>query len=62
MLKIPRPTANFVLRVPAEIAQTLVDLKDERSYTSEKRDIHEANLSHFVEVSRGVRRLMSVIS
>lgn len=46
MLNIPRPTKNFVLRVPAEIAQTLVDKKDKRSYTDKKRDIHEANLSH----------------
>ena len=46
MLNIPRPTKNFVLRVPAEIAQTLVDKKSERSYTDKKRDIHEANLEH----------------
>lgn len=46
MLRIPRPTASFVLRVPAHIAQNLVDQKETRSYTDKKRDIHEANLSH----------------
>jgi dTMP kinase len=46
MLKIPRPDLNIVLRVPAEIAQGLVDQKEVRSYTHKKRDIHEADLSH----------------
>lgn len=46
MLKIPRPDKSFVLRVPAEIAQELVDQKETRSYTDKKRDIHEADLSH----------------
>lgn len=46
MLKVPRPTKSFVLRVPAEIAQTLVDKKESRSYTDKKRDLHEADLSH----------------
>lgn len=45
-LKIPRPDLNIVLRVPAEIAQGLVDEKGERSYTDKKRDIHEADLDH----------------
>jgi thymidylate kinase/thymidylate synthase ThyX len=46
MLNIPRPDKSFVLRVPAKIAQELVDQKDARSYTDKKRDIHEADLSH----------------
>lgn len=46
MLQIPRPDLSVVLRVPAEIAQTLVDKKEARSYTDKKRDIHEADLSH----------------
>lgn len=46
MLRVPRPDTSFVLRVPAEIAQKLVDQKEERSYTTKKRDIHEADLSH----------------
>ena len=45
-LKIPRPDRNIVLRVPAEIAQTLVDQKGSRSYTDKKRDLHEADLTH----------------
>ena len=46
MLKIPRPDISLVLRVPADIAQKLVDTKTKRSYTDKKRDIHEADLSH----------------
>jgi thymidylate kinase/thymidylate synthase ThyX len=46
MLNIPRPDLNIVLRVPADIAQTLVDQKEKRSYTDKKRDIHEADLRH----------------
>lgn len=45
-LKIPRPDLNIVLRVPADIAQKLVDQKDPRSYTDQKRDLHEADLDH----------------
>lgn len=46
LLRIPRPDISFVLRVPAEIAQQLVDKKAPRAYTDQKRDIHEADLSH----------------
>jgi len=46
MLHSPRPTISFVLRVPAETAQQLVDQKEARSYTDKKRDIHEADLTH----------------
>ncbi len=46
MLGIPRPDKSFVLRVPADIAQKLVDQKESREYTDKKRDLHEADLSH----------------
>jgi len=46
MLGIPRPDKSIVLRVPAEIAQQLVDAKEQRSYTDKKRDIHEADIGH----------------
>ena len=46
MLGIPRPDRSFVLRVPATIAQQLVDQKDARSYTDKARDLHEADLDH----------------
>lgn len=46
MLKIPRPSLSLVLRVPAETAQHLVDQKEPRSYTEQKRDLHEADLTH----------------
>lgn len=48
MLHIPRPDLNLVLKVPAELAQTLVDKKDRRSYTNKKRDIHEADIEHMI--------------
>ncbi len=46
ILGIPKPDLNIVLVVPADIAQTLVDQKKQRSYTDKKRDIHEADLNH----------------
>jgi len=46
MLRIPRPDANFVLRVPADIADELIDKKEQRAYTTKKRDIHESDLKH----------------
>lgn len=45
-LGIPRPNLNIVLLMPADIAQTLIDQKDEREYTDKKRDIHEADIDH----------------
>lgn len=59
-LGIPRPDLNVVLRVPATIAQTLVDQKEARQYTDKKRDVHEADLSHLersVEVYDDLCRL-----
>lgn len=44
MLKIPRPDKSYVLRLPAEVAQQLVDKKTVREYTDKKRDLHEADL------------------
>jgi thymidylate kinase/thymidylate synthase ThyX len=46
MLGIPRPDYNFVLHVPADVAQKRVDEKTARNYTDKKRDIHEADLAH----------------
>lgn len=46
ILNIPRPDLSLILRVPADIAQTLVDRKEQRDYTTKKRDIHEADLQH----------------
>lgn len=46
LFKIPRPDLSVVLRVPADIAQKLVDKKAPRSYTDKKRDLHEADINH----------------
>jgi dTMP kinase len=46
ILGIPRPLKNIVLLVPSELAQQNIDKKDARSYTTKKRDIHEADEQH----------------
>lgn len=48
ILGIPRPIKNVVLLMPTNFAQANVDKKDAatRSYTSHKRDIHEADADH----------------
>ena len=47
MLGIPRPDRNLVLRVPAHVAQALVDKKGTREYIAgKKRDIHEEDIKH----------------
>ena len=43
---IPRPDKQIVLIMPTNLAQLNVDKKDARSYTTKKRDIHEADASH----------------
>lgn len=46
---IPKPDLNIILHVPAEVAQSMVDKKDEsaRQYVNgKKRDLHEADLNH----------------
>lgn len=46
LLNIPRPTINLYLRVPAEVSYELIAQKSERSYTTKKRDEHEADVAH----------------
>jgi dTMP kinase len=43
---IPRPSKNIVLLMPADLAQVNIDKKSTRSYTKQKRDIHEADATH----------------
>ncbi|MGV9001861.1 MAG: dTMP kinase [Candidatus Saccharimonadaceae bacterium] len=45
-LGIPKPDKTILLPVPAKLAQTYVDLKNARSYTSKGRDMHEADPNH----------------
>jgi dTMP kinase len=59
---IPKPDLNIILHVPAQMAQKLVDNKDEktRKYANgKKRDLHEADLAHlknaesaYIEISK----------
>lgn len=57
ILGIPKPDVNIVLLVPAKIAQKLVDLKEARSYTDKKRDIHEADLNHLTRAVAAYEKL-----
>lgn len=43
MLRIPRPDASIVLRIPAETAQELIT---QRADTGSEQDIHEKSLDH----------------
>jgi dTMP kinase len=46
LLGIPKAHTTIILRVPAAMAQRLIDKKGRRAYISKKRDIHEADLHH----------------
>lgn len=46
VLGVPRPDHTFILMVPPSVAQSNVDKKEARSYTTKKRDIHEADEHH----------------
>lgn len=46
VLGIPKSHTTLVLRVPAAMAQRLIDKKGRREYIRKKRDIHEADLNH----------------
>ncbi len=57
ILGIPRPAKNIVLLVPSAIAQQNVDKKAARSYTTLKRDIHEADIDHLEKAKRNYQEL-----
>ncbi len=46
VLGIPVPDINIILLVPSEVSQKNIDKKEDRSYTTLKRDIHEADANH----------------
>ncbi len=57
-LKLPRPTLNVILHVPADVAQKLVDKKSKRDYiTNGTRDIHEDDLSHLQKAEQAYLEL-----
>lgn len=44
---LPHPDLNILLDVPVEVAQRLINLKEQRAYLlGEKKDIHEADAMH----------------
>ncbi len=46
LLEIPEPDVNLVLLMPAEYAYEFMSSRKKRRYTSEQRDVHEANIHH----------------
>jgi dTMP kinase len=46
LLKIPRPTLNIFLHVPAEVSYELIKQKAARNYTDKTHDEHEVDISH----------------
>lgn len=56
-LRLPRPDKNIILLVPADVAQQNVDKKAARSYTTEKRDIHERDADHLTLANRNYREI-----
>jgi dTMP kinase len=54
---IPRPSKNIVLLMPANLAQENVDKKSTRSYTTQKRDIHEADATHLEKAKSNYEEL-----
>lgn len=52
LFAIPKPDINIILHVPPQTAQKLVDQKQARSYTTLKRDIHEADINHLINAER----------
>lgn len=56
-LALPRPEKNAILLVPPDVAQSNVDQKAARSYTTDKRDIHEKDSEHLSLTNRNYREI-----
>lgn len=57
ILKIPRPDRIIILDVPGKVAQANVDKKAARSYTKNKRDIHEADAEYLHNANETYKQL-----
>lgn len=57
ILGIPRPSKNIVLLMPSHHMQANVDKKAARSYTTMKRDIHEADADHLEKAKANFEEL-----
>ena len=60
LLGSAKPDINIVLIVPTDIAQANVDKKAARNYTSAKRDIHEADISHLERAKANYEELTNI--
>jgi dTMP kinase len=60
ILGIPKPDLSIVLIMPSEHAQANVDKKETRSYTSLKRDIHEADAGHLDRAKANFEELCKI--
>ncbi len=57
VLGIPRADVNIVLLVPSSIAHANMENRARRSYTTTKRDIHEADADHLEKAKRNYEEL-----
>src|SRR5258708_4564237 len=51
MLGVPRPDINFVLRVPADEADSRISQRAALAQSDKPRDIHEADPGHLASAS-----------
>lgn len=59
VLGIPKANKTILFPMPAELAQKYVDQKMARAYTSQKRDIHEADPEHLRRANESYMLLAS---
>ncbi len=60
ILGIPKPDLNIVLIMPTSHMQANVDKKSARSYTTNKRDIHEADQDHLEKAKANYEELCTL--
>lgn len=60
VLGIPRASKNIVLLMPSHHMQANVDKKSARSYTTMKRDIHEADADHLEKAKANYEELCTL--
>ena len=61
-LRLPRPDLNIVLLVPSAVAQSNVDQKPKRNYTTSKRDIHESDAEHLQKANKNYTEITKLYS
>ena len=57
VLGIPRPDINIVLLVKPDMAHANMENRSTRSYTTNSRDIHEADIDHLEKAKRNYEEI-----